>query len=72
MGTEHVVNPDMPWNEKIRATWVTSRPRASLADPPKLMVPLNTVSAAMFKGPSAYHPVLHHSDDPDRPTRLWA
>ena len=62
---EHVVNPDMPWNEEIRATWARHERLAASPRTAKLMFPLNTVSAHAIL-PTVRVPtlVLHHSDDP--------
>ena len=39
---EHVVNPDMPWNEEIRATWARHERLAASPRTVELMFPLNT------------------------------
>jgi class 3 adenylate cyclase len=62
----HVINPDMPWNEEIRATW--ARMERLAASPAALAYVMPLVSEVDVRAvlPTIRAPalVLHHSDDP--------
>jgi class 3 adenylate cyclase len=63
---EHVLNPDMPWNEEIRATWARHERLAASPRTVALMLPLVSeldVRAVLqtIRVPTL---VLHHTDDP--------
>jgi hypothetical protein len=62
----HLINPDMPWNEEIRATWARME-RLSLS--PRalaLMLPLTAEMDVRAVLPTIRVPtlVLHHTDNP--------
>src|SRR5262245_62140427 len=62
----HVVNPDMPWNEEIRATWARlERLSASPATAARMM-PLLAEMDVRALLPTVRVPtlVMHHTDDP--------
>jgi class 3 adenylate cyclase len=63
---ERVVNPDMPWNEEIRATWARHERLAASPRTVKLMFPFNLEVSAHAILPTVRVPtlVVHHSDDP--------
>ncbi|HEX3289290.1 MAG TPA: adenylate/guanylate cyclase domain-containing protein [Mycobacterium sp.] len=66
---QHVVNPDMPWNEEIRAIWARMERLAASPGTVALMHPLARgldVSALL---PTIRVPtlVVHHTDDPTIP-----
>jgi pimeloyl-ACP methyl ester carboxylesterase len=64
--SEHVINPDMPWNEEIRAA--TARWERGAASPGTvaLMMPLLADMDVRALLPTVRAPtlVLHHTDDP--------
>jgi pimeloyl-ACP methyl ester carboxylesterase len=69
---EHVVNPEMPWNEEIRATWARHERLAASPRTVELMFPLNIEVSAHAILPTVRVPtlVLHHSDDPIVPPEM--
>jgi class 3 adenylate cyclase len=62
---EHVVNPDMPWNEEIRASWARLERLAASPRTLALMVPLVTKLDVRAVLPTVRVPtlVLHHTDN---------
>ena len=62
---EHVLNPDMPWNEEIRATWARMERLAASPGLVSLMMPLVSELDVRAVLPAIRVPtlVLHHSDD---------
>ena len=62
----HVLNPDMPWNEEIRAAWARHERLAASPRTVELMFPLATELSAHAILPTVRVPtlVVHHSDDP--------
>jgi class 3 adenylate cyclase len=69
---EHVVNPDMPWNEEIRATWARHERLAASPRTVELMFPLTMDVSAHAILPTVRVPtlVVNHSDDPMVPPEL--
>ena len=69
---QHVLNPDMPWNEEIRAAWARVERLAASPGTVALMLPL--VAEWTCGRPSYVRVptlVFHHSDDPlSRPRRV--
>ncbi|MFY9920810.1 MAG: adenylate/guanylate cyclase domain-containing protein, partial [Mycobacterium sp.] len=65
-GIQHLVNPDMPWNEEIRATWALQERLA--ASPGTVAVMLGLVKELDLRAllPTVRVPtlVVHHADDP--------
>jgi class 3 adenylate cyclase len=63
---EHVINPDMPWNEEIRAAWARHERLAASPRTVELMLPLVTEVSGLAILPTVRVPILvvHHSDDP--------
>jgi hypothetical protein len=63
---QHVVNPDMPWNEEIRATWARMERLSASPGTVALMLPLTAELNVRALLPSIRVPtlVLQHSDDP--------
>ena len=63
---EYVVNPDMPWNEEIRATWARYERLAASPGTVALMMPLLSEVDVRPLLPTVRVPtlVLHHIDDP--------
>jgi hypothetical protein len=63
---EHMLNPDMPWNEEIRAAWARHERLAASPRMVKLVLPLVSEMSARAILPSVRVPtlVLHYSDDP--------
>jgi len=63
---QHVANPDMPWNEEIRATW--ARHERLAASPQTVAVVAQLVSELDIRAvlPTIRVPTLvaHHADDP--------
>jgi class 3 adenylate cyclase len=63
---QHVANPDMPWNEEIRATW--ARHERLAASPQTVAVVTQLVSELDIRAvlPTIRMPTLvaHHADDP--------
>jgi class 3 adenylate cyclase/pimeloyl-ACP methyl ester carboxylesterase len=66
---EHVQNPDMPWNEEIRASWARMERLAQGPRTLTLMYPLATQVDVRAVLPTVRVPtlVLHHADDPFLP-----
>jgi class 3 adenylate cyclase len=69
---QHVLNPDMPWNEEIRATWAREERLAASPRTVELMLPLITEVSALAILPTVRVPtlVVHHSDDPFVPPEM--
>ncbi len=63
---EHAVNPDMPWNEEIRATWARHDRLAASPGTLALMTPLVAEVNVRAVLPTVRVPtlVVHHTDDP--------
>jgi class 3 adenylate cyclase len=63
---QHVVNPDMPWNEEIRATWARAERLGTSPGTFALMMPLMAEMDVRAVLPTVRVPtlVLHHTDDP--------
>jgi class 3 adenylate cyclase len=61
---QHAVNPDMPWNEEIRATWAKQERLAASPRTVALMLPLSQMDVRTVL-PTVRVPtlVLHHADD---------
>jgi class 3 adenylate cyclase/pimeloyl-ACP methyl ester carboxylesterase len=61
---QHAVNPDMPWNEEIRATWAKEERLAASPRTVALMLPLAQMDVRAIL-PTVRVPtlVLHHADD---------
>jgi class 3 adenylate cyclase len=61
---QHAVNPDMPWNEEIRATWAKQERLAASPRTVALMWPLSQLDVRTVL-PTVRVPtlVLHHADD---------
>ena len=69
---QHAVNPDMPWNEEIRAAWARHERLAASPRTAALMLPLASELDVRAVLPTIRVPtlVLHHTDDPSsRPRR---
>ena len=62
---QHVINPDMPWNEEIRATWARRPPGGKPSDL-ALMLPLVVELDVRAVLPTVRVPtlVVQHADDP--------
>ncbi len=62
----HLLNPDMPWNEEIRASWARLERLAASPATAALMMPLVTEVDARALLPAIRVPtlVVHHADDP--------
>jgi class 3 adenylate cyclase len=62
---QHVVNPDMPWNEEIRATWARSERLGASPGIVALMMPLLAEMDVRALLPAIRVPtlVIHHTDD---------
>jgi class 3 adenylate cyclase len=62
---EHALNPDMPWNEEIRATWARMERLAASPATVALMMPLVTEMDVRAVLPAIRVPtlVVHHADD---------
>jgi class 3 adenylate cyclase len=69
---QHVLNPDMPWNEEIRARWARSERLAASPGTAAHMMPLLSRMDVRAVLPTVRVPtlVLHHTDDPLIP-REW-
>jgi class 3 adenylate cyclase/pimeloyl-ACP methyl ester carboxylesterase len=67
---QHVLNPDMPWNEQIRAAWARFERLAASPGTVALMMPLVSELDVRALLPSVRVPtlVVHHTDDPFIPT----
>jgi class 3 adenylate cyclase len=63
---EHALNPDMPWNEEIRATWARMERLAASPGTVALMMPLVSELDVRAVLPAIRVPtlVVHHADDP--------
>jgi class 3 adenylate cyclase len=63
---QHVLNPDMPWNEEIRAAWARQERLAASPKTLQTMVPLVTQLDVRDLLPSIRVPtlILQHTDDP--------
>jgi len=63
---QHAINPDMPWNEEIRATWARLERLAASPGTVALMWPLVSEADVRAVLPTVRVPtlVLHHADDP--------
>ncbi len=63
---QHVLNPDMPWNEEIRATWARMERLAASPRTVALMLPLVTEVDVRAVLPTIRVPtlVVQHADDP--------
>ena len=63
---EHVLNPDMPWNEEIRATWARLERLAASPGTVALMLPLVSEVDVRAVLPTVRVPtlVVQHADDP--------
>jgi pimeloyl-ACP methyl ester carboxylesterase len=61
---QHAVNPDMPWNEEIRATWAKEERLAASPRTVALMLPLSQMDVRAIL-PTVRVPtlVVHHADD---------
>jgi len=66
---EHLINPDMPWNEEIRAAWARHERLAASPRTAELMLPLISEVSAQAILPTIRVPtlVVHHRDDPFLP-----
>ena len=62
---QHVLNPDMPWNEEIRATWARHERLAASPRTVSLMMPLLAEMDVRAVLPTVGVPtlVVHHADD---------
>jgi class 3 adenylate cyclase len=62
---QHPANPDMPWNEEIRATWARHERLAASPRTLALMMPLIAESDVRSLLPAVRVPtlILHHADD---------
>jgi class 3 adenylate cyclase len=62
---EHALNPDMPWNEEIRATWARMERLAASPGTVARMMPLVTELDVRALLPTIRVPalVVHHADD---------
>ena len=63
---QHLVNPDMPWNEEIRAAWAREERLTASPRTVALMLPLTTGLSARAILPSVRVPtlVVQHTDTP--------
>ena len=63
---EHVINPDMPWNEEIRAAWARHERLAASPHTAEVMLPLLAEANAHAIFPTVRVPtlLLHHRDAP--------
>ena len=68
---QHLINPDMPWNEEIRASWARMERLAASPRTLALMGPLATEVDVRAVLPTVRVPtlVVHHADGRDRPAR---
>jgi class 3 adenylate cyclase len=64
--SQHVLNPDMPWNEEIRATWARLERLAASPSTAALMMPLLAEMDVRALLPTVRVPtlVVQHADDP--------
>ena len=67
--TQHVINPDMPWNEEIRATWARHDRLAASPATYALVLPLLTEVDVRAVLPTVRVPtlVVQHADNPITP-----
>ena len=63
---QHLINPDMPWNEEIRAAWARMERLALNPRMLALVIPLVTEADVRAVLPTVRVPtlVVHHADDP--------
>jgi class 3 adenylate cyclase len=63
---QHAINPDMPWNEEIRATWARQERLAASPGTVALMMPLVNEMDVRAVLPTIRVPtlVVQHADDP--------
>jgi class 3 adenylate cyclase len=63
---QHVINPDMPWNEEIRATWARQERLAASPGTVALMLPIVAELNVRAVFPAIRVPtlVVQHADDP--------
>ena len=63
---QHVLNPDMPWNEEIRAAWARMERLAASPGTVALVMPLLSEVDVRALLPTVRVPtlVVHHTDDP--------
>jgi pimeloyl-ACP methyl ester carboxylesterase len=63
---EHAINPDMPWNEEIRATWARQERLAASPGTVALILPMVSELDMRALLPTVRVPtlVVQHSDDP--------
>ena len=68
---QHVLNPDMPWNEEIRAAWARQERLAASPGTVALMLPLVAELDVRAVLPTIRVPtlVVQHADDPIDPAR---
>jgi class 3 adenylate cyclase len=68
--SQHMINPDMPWNEEIRATWARHDRLAASPATFALLTPLLTEVDAREVLPTVRVPtlVLNHADNPLTPS----
>ena len=69
---QHVLNPDMPWNEEIRAAWARHERLAASPRTVALMLPLVSELDVRAVLPTVRVPtlVVHHTDDPFIPPAM--
>ena len=63
---QHLLNPDMPWNEELRAAWARYERLGASPGTAALMMPLQAELDVRELLPAVRVPtlVLHHTDDP--------
>ena len=63
---QHLINPDMPWNEEIRAAWARQERLAASPGTVALVMPLASEFDVRAVLPTVRVPtlVLQHADDP--------
>jgi class 3 adenylate cyclase/pimeloyl-ACP methyl ester carboxylesterase len=63
---QHVINPDMPWNEEIRSGWARHDRLAASPSTVALLLPLTSELDVRAVLPTIRVPtlVVHHADDP--------
>jgi class 3 adenylate cyclase len=69
---QHALNPDMPWNEEIRATWARAERLAASPGTVALMMPLLAEMDVRALLPALRVPtlVIQHTDDPFIPPAM--
>ena len=69
---QHVLNPDMPWNEEIRAAWARYERLGASPGTVALMMSLwpKRTCGRCFPQSACPTLVLHHTDDPMIPPRV--